>query len=187
MRLSIISLFVLVNGLFVQISYANDNDIMLLVDRSQHQLYVKRGDTIIRQYRAAFGVGGRGGKQYLGDGKTPLGKYKITKIRPSERFHLFIQLNYPNILDAREAFKQQLITRGDYIAVIDAHITNKQPPQHLSLGGAIGIHGIGHETERKIHIHQNIDWTEGCIALRNHEVVDLIGYIKVGTPVHIVD
>ncbi|HAU06406.1 MAG TPA: L,D-transpeptidase [Gammaproteobacteria bacterium] len=180
-------LYILLCGLLTISSYVNAGDIVLVIDRSEHRLYVKEDNQVIKQYRAAFGVGGRGGKVQRGDGKTPLGKYKVTKIRPSQRFHLFIQLNYPSIDDARRAFQQKFITRNDYISVIDAHITNKQPPQHLSLGGAIGIHGIGHETERKIHIHQNIDWTEGCIALRNHEVVDLSGYIKVGTPVHIID
>ena len=57
----------------------------------------------------------------------------------------------------------------------------------IFLAGAIGIHGIGTETKEKINIHQNIDWTEGCIALRNDEVEELSRYVSVGTAINIIE
>ena len=53
----------------------------------------------------------------------------------------------------------------------------------VALGGAIGIHGLGPETPEKIHIHDNLDWTEGCIALRNDEVHELRKFLSIGTRV----
>ena len=59
----------------------------------------------------------------------------------------------------------------------------RTPPQNTRLGGAIGIHGIGEETADKLHIHDNLDWTEGCIALRNAEINELRPFLGLGTRV----
>lgn len=166
---------------------AKTDDISLLLSRSTHTLYVKKGTFILKSYKVALGSGGRYGKLREGDGRTPMGKYKIMQIRDSDRFHLFMQLNYPNIQDAKRALVEREITQSEYRSVLDAHIFGRQPPQNLVLGGAIGIHGIGQESEEKVKIHQNIDWTEGCIALRNAEVEELLQYVSVGTEIHIVE
>jgi murein L,D-transpeptidase YafK len=161
--------------------------ISLLLSHSEHTLYVKKGLFIVKSYKVALGSGGGGGKIREGDSRTPVGRYRITEVRSSDRFHLFMRLNYPNISDAKRGLDNKLITRKDYRAVLDAHIFGQQPPQNLILGGAIGIHGIGIETKEKVKIHQNIDWTEGCIALRNDEVEELSQYVSVGTEINIVD
>lgn len=172
----------------VQANTAYDAEkISLLLSHSQHMLYVKKGHFIVKSYKVALGSGGDGGKIREGDSRTPVGQYRITEVRSSDRFHLFMRLNYPNISDAKRGLDSKLITRKDYRAVLDAHIFGQQPPQNLILGGAIGIHGIGVETEEKVKIHQNIDWTEGCIALRNEEVEELSQYVSVGTEIKIVD
>ncbi len=163
-----------------------DDPISLLLSQSTHTLYVKKGRFIVKSYKVALGSGGRGGKVREGDARTPVGDYRITEVRNSDRFHLFFRLNYPNIQDAKRALDDKLITRQDYRDVLDAHVFGRQPPQNLVLGGAIGIHGIGVETEEKLKIHQNIDWTGGCIALRNKEVEELSQYIAVGTEIKIV-
>jgi murein L,D-transpeptidase YafK len=166
---------------------AKADDISLLLSRSTHTLYVKQGTDILKRYKVALGSGGRYAKMREGDARTPTGKYKIMQIRDSDRFHLFMQLNYPNIQDAKRALIEKEITKAEYNSVLDAHIFGQQPPQNLVLGGAIGIHGIGLESKEKVKIHQNIDWTEGCIALRNAEVEELSQYVTVGTEIHIVD
>jgi len=166
---------------------AKTDEISLLLSRSTHTLYVKKGTFILKSYKVALGSGGRAGKLREGDGRTPMGKYKIMQVRDSGRFHLFMQLNYPSIQDAKQAYINKLITRNEYRTVLDAHIFGQLPPQNLPLGGAIGIHGIGLENQEKLKIHQNIDWTEGCIALRNAEVEELSQYVSIGTEIHIVD
>jgi hypothetical protein len=49
------------------------------------------------------------------------------------------------------------------------------PPQETVLGGSIRIHGGG----------AGEDWTLGCVALRDEDVVELFRHVQVGTPVEI--
>ncbi|PCH63577.1 MAG: L,D-transpeptidase [Gammaproteobacteria bacterium] len=165
---------------------ASEN-IELVIDRSEHKLIVKKNGSTLRTFKVALGSGGRKAKLQQGDHKTPKGNYQITKIRDSSRFHMFLQINYPNMNDAGRALKNHVITRKQYQDILDAHSYGRLPPQNTALGGSIGIHGIGHETKDKIEIHQIADWTQGCIALRNDEVEELSRFIHVGTTVSIID
>ncbi|MDH5357448.1 MAG: L,D-transpeptidase [Gammaproteobacteria bacterium] len=161
--------------------------IELVLLRSEHKLMVKQGDNVLRTFKVALGSAGRKAKQREGDHATPKGQYAITKVRDSDRFHLFLQLNYPNMDDAKRALKNHLISREQYQSILEAHFFGRLPPQNTALGGAIGIHGIGRETKNKLEIHQIADWTQGCIALRNSEVEELSRFVHIGTPVIIVD
>lgn len=163
------------------------DDIELLVLRSKHELIVKQNGNILRTFKVAFGSGGRKAKLRLGDHTTPKGQYYISKMKDSDRFHLFFQISYPNLDDAKRALKTHLITREEYRSILDAQLAGKLPPQNTDLGGAIGIHGIGVETKNKLAIHEVADWTQGCIAMRNDYIEELGRYINVGTPINIVD
>ncbi len=181
------SMLVFILVLVQCITASAQTPIELEVIRSQHTLLVKRGDTVLRSFKVALGSGGRKAKTREGDHATPTGTYHIRAIRESDRFHLFLQLDYPNVSDARRALKNHSITRQQYRDILEAHVWGLLPPQDTFLGGQIGIHGIGHETPEKLKIHQVADWTQGCIALRNGEVDELVRYIQIGTRVHIVD
>ncbi len=161
--------------------------IELVIDRSDHQLVVKKNGSTLRTYKVAFGSGGRKPKLQEGDYKTPLGTYYISRVRSSDRFHLFLQINYPSVDDAERALKTRLISKKEYRAIVDAHMKGRLPPQNTALGGSIGIHGIGKETKDKLEIHEIVDWTKGCIAMRNDEVEQLNRYIHLGTKVSIVN
>lgn len=159
----------------------------IVIDRSEQRLMIKKGGNVMRSFDAAFGSGGKNAKQKRGDRLTPKGVYRISQIRNSDRFHLFIEINYPSVRDAMRGLQSKIITKKQYNAILDAHIYRKRPPQNTPLGGQLGIHGIGNETQEKIEIHEIADWTQGCIALRNHEVEALLSYIDVGTTVTIQD
>jgi len=169
------------------VSAQKDHAIELVIIRSQHALLVKQGNMTLQKFKVALGSGGRKAKRREGDHSTPTGTYRISKIRESEHFHLFLQLNYPNTQDAKRALKNYTITRKQYRDILDAQTYGWLPPQNTALGGSIGIHGIGDETPDKIAIHRIADWTQGCIALRNKEVDKLSRYVKIGTIVKIVD
>lgn len=172
--------------LFSHTSNASEN-IELLIVRSTHTLTVKQGDVTLRTFKVAFGSGGKKAKLREGDHTTPKGTYLINTVRDSDRFHLFMHLNYPNMNDAKRALKSKLISRKQYRAIFVAQLEGQMPPQYTGLGGAIGIHGIGVETKDKIEIHQFADWTQGCIAMRNEEIEALSRYISAGTKVTITD
>ena len=153
------------------------------VDKSKRLLIVRQGEEVHKVYRIAAGRGGPGTKLVLGDKKTPVGSYRVVGFNDSSKFDYFIRLNYPNVKDAFYGLKNEVIDRAEFDTIVAALRRSKIPPQDTALGGAIGIHGLGPETDKKIHIHDNLDWTEGCIALRNDEVQELRSFISIGTRV----
>ncbi|RME33723.1 MAG: L,D-transpeptidase [Gammaproteobacteria bacterium] len=153
------------------------------VIKSQKKLLVRHGDRVEKVFQAAVGKGGPGDKLRRGDHKTPVGTYRIVGFNPNSRYSLFMQLNYPNIKDAFFGLKGGLISREQFDAIVRALKEGRLPPQDTPLGGAIGIHGLGEENGKKLVIHRNYNWTEGCIALTNAEVRELRRYITIGTKV----
>lgn len=163
------------------------NSFSVEIRKASKVLLVRAGESIERQFRIAIGSGGAGDKQRSGDNKTPVGVYRIVGFRAESPFHYFIQIGYPNIKDAFQGLKSQLISQREFDRIVDALKSGNVPPQNTALGGAIGIHGIGETTPARLTIHQNINWTHGCIALTNSEVMDLTRYVRLGTRVEITD
>ena len=156
----------------------------LHMDRAgQRGLLVKDGERVRATFPIALGRGGPGDKQKLGDNKTPVGTYRIVGVNDNTAFDTFLRLNYPNVKDAFYGLKSRLISRREFDRIVAALRHNQVPPQNTRLGGAIGIHGLGEETPEKVHIQNKLDWTQGCIALRNHDLHELREFIEVGTRV----
>ena len=154
----------------------------LVIKRSENKLLVKKDGLVMTSFHIAYGSG-KGAKRWAGDRRTPVGEYKIIELRDSDKFHLFFQLNYPSVRDAMQGLREKRISQSEYRRIVDAHLAHRLPPQNTALGGSIGIHGIGIETEDKIDIHEVANWTKGCIALRNKEVDLLARIVGPGTPV----
>ncbi|MDX1519925.1 MAG: L,D-transpeptidase, partial [Gammaproteobacteria bacterium] len=117
------------------------------------------------------------------DKKTPTGVYKVMDFKSDSKFHFFIQLDYPNLLDAWYGYKNQIISATEFKNIASAYKNRSKPPQSTALGGYIGIHGLGEESDEKLMIHKEYNWTEGCIALTNNEIADLKKYVDIGTRV----
>ena len=158
-------------------------DYQIIVSKSNKELALKKSNNIVKKYHIATGKGGQGTKRKRGDSKTPLGVYRISKLSKSKRFYYFIQLDYPNLIDAWYGFKNEVINGGDFKRIASAYKKREFPPQDTNLGGQIGIHGIGNTTKKKLAIHKELNWTDGCIALTNDDISDLIKFIKIGTTV----
>lgn len=156
---------------------------VLEMHKSQQELLVKSGTEVVRRYRAVSGRGGNGPKREYGDRKTPIGVYRIIELRDKSQFHFFMKLDYPNLIDAWYGYRNEVIDAGDFRAITAAFKDNRTPPQDTPLGGYIGIHGIGELDDEKLMIHEAGDWTAGCIALTNDEIIDLKQYVTVGTKV----
>lgn len=139
---------------------------------------------IVKQFDVALGRGGSGHKKSQGDGVTPIGSYTVVGFNKESDFHYFIRLNYPNNDDALAAYRQQSITFNQFQEILNANTSQEVPPQNTYLGGAIGLHGIGNETEEKLLMHSKLDWTQGCIALKNSEIEQLKPFLTLG--VHVV-
>lgn len=153
------------------------------VKKSERMLIVRDGDHVRAKFQIALGRGGPGDKQKLGDNKTPVGVYRIVEVKDKTRFDTFMRLNYPNVKDAFYGLKNAVISRPEFDRIVQALRHGQVPPQNTRLGGAIGIHGLTEESPEALHIQAKLNWTEGCIALKNGDLHELRPFIDVGTRV----
>jgi murein L,D-transpeptidase YafK len=159
----------------------------LEVSKSRNELVVRNGDHVVRRFYASFGSGGLGAKRRRGDDMTPVGAYRIVEFKADSRFHFFMLLNYPNLVDGWHGYRENAIDATQFKAIAAAYRNGAAPPQDTPLGGYIGIHGIGEVTPKKLDIHRTQNWTQGCIALSNEEINELRAYVSRGTRVVIRD
>ncbi len=170
-------------SLLTSTSWVQADEYQLMISKQNNELTVEKSGQVIKKYHIASGKGGKGTKRLRGDSKTPLGVYKVTSFKESSRFHYFIQLDYPNLIDAWYGYKNEIIDAENFKRIATAYKKRESPPQDTNLGGFIGIHGLGVTNDEKLTIHQALNWTNGCIALTNEEINDLRKFIAIGTPV----
>jgi len=114
------------------------------------------------------------------DQKTPLGTYHVRRINSESRFHLFFGLDYPSPEQAVRAYQSNRINARELEAIYSAHRRGEEPSFDTPLGGAIGIHGLGNGDPG---IHEDFNWTDGCVALTNEQVDELATWVQAGTKV----
>lgn len=134
----------------------------IIVDKSSHRLYVLSSGKIIDSMTCELGYNSGHQKRVSGDGATPEGMYRVTKVNRHSKYYLALLLDYPNA-DDKKRFK----------ANIEAGVI----PANSKIGGLIEIHGHG---------GQGRDWTDGCVAVTNKEMEGLLRVAPVGTLVTIV-
>lgn len=160
---------------------AGDTGTWILVDTGAMTLSVLQGNTVTRVYRnISIGRAGTTSTKKRRDGKTPLGEFHIVRMTTDTPFHRFFGLDYPNLARAERARQAGTINQTQYAAISQAIKTKQIPPQDTALGGYIGIHGIG---EGSVAIHEDFNWTYGCVALTNAQIDDLSKRIQIGTKV----
>ncbi|NQX88419.1 MAG: L,D-transpeptidase [Halioglobus sp.] len=156
-------------------------DIWLSVDTERLFLAIMRGDTALRVFEnIAIGSRGASRSRVRGDETTPLGEFTITDIRPSKRFELFMEINYPNRDHTERAFMDERISAEEYHSLLIDLDQGNPPSQDTRLGGFLGIHGLGWSSPE---IHKAVNWTDGCIALTNEQLAELTDWVSVGTRV----
>jgi len=174
--------FLLLYTLALAPAYAIDA-IWVLIDTEKLHLKVKRGNkTLVTMKNIAIGQNGAGIKTHKGDDITPLGSYKIGWINNKSRFHKFYGFNYPSINNAETALLNGLLTKKEYNSNLKAHKNKQVPAQNTTIGGYIGIHGLGAANK---DIHKLLNWTHGCIALTNEQVDQLSQWVGKGTVVKV--
>jgi murein L,D-transpeptidase YafK len=158
---------------------AETQEVWVLVDTEPRVLKVMQGNEELEVFpRVAIGLHGADVDKSHGDKKTPLGEYRIGWVNENSKFHLFLGLTYPNIDNAKRAYRDGLIGEETVRSIMRADMEEGVPPQNTPLGGQIGIHGLG-AADREIH--EAFDWTSGCIALTNQEIDRLSKWIRKGT------
>ena len=122
----------------------------VVVEKEKRKLHLLKDDEIFRTFEIALGIAPVGDKQAEGDLKTPEGVYTLDTRNPDSDYFLSIHISYPNSRDAREA-----------------------RAKGVSPGGQIMIHGQPNEPTYSAAYYKKQDWTNGCIAVSNSDMIDI--------------
>lgn len=138
-------------------------------------LHLLDGNRLVRTYPVDLGTAPDGTKRRKGDGRTPIGSFRVVSKNSQSPYHRFIGIDYPSLDAAQWGLARGLISAGEAASIRSALATGRCPDWSTELGGGIGIHG------RRI----GRDWTGGCIALTDEHVEELFGVIRIGDPIEI--
>lgn len=156
-------------------------EIWVEVDTGHLVLRVMRGDQVLETF-ADIAIGRYGttrDKRRL-DGRTPLGEFRISRINNRSPFRRFYGFDYPRMEQAERALQAGDLEPSTFVAIRDAIRNGDPPPQNTVLGGYLGIHGLGAGDPE---VHENYNWTNGCIALTNGQIDRLAAWLRIGTRV----
>ncbi|MCE4053625.1 L,D-transpeptidase family protein [Pseudomonas sp. Au-Pse12] len=134
----------------------------VLVLKSAHQLQLINGGKTLKTYRISLGKKPKGAKLMEGDKRTPEGLYWLDWRKTSDRYNLAMHISYPNITDSARSRREG-----------------------VNPGGMIMIHGTPDTEEFPEQYFHTLDWTDGCIAMRNVDMREVWGLVKDGTMIEI--
>jgi L,D-peptidoglycan transpeptidase YkuD (ErfK/YbiS/YcfS/YnhG family) len=132
------------------------------IEKSTRRLMLISQGEVLKSYKIALGGNPIGPKERQGDNKTPEGTYVIDARNRESRFHLSLHISYPNERDKKRAKELG-----------------------VSPGGDIMIHGIKNGFSWVGDAHTGVDWTKGCIAVTDQEIVEIDKLAPNGTIVEI--
>jgi murein L,D-transpeptidase YafK len=116
----------------------------------------------LREFDVSLGQMPNGPKQREGDFRTPEGKYYLDERNVNSDYFLSIHVSYPNEADRARA-----------------------RAQGVDPGGQIMIHGLPNEPRYELRHYLDTDWTDGCIAVSNSDMVDIWLMTRESTPIEI--
>ena len=122
----------------------------VVVRKSEHKLYLYSGDRLLGSYQVKLGLAPVGQKEREHDFRTPEGHYRLERRNTRSDYFLSIQVSYPNKEDEQRARQHRW-----------------QP------GGLIMIHGLPNYLKHPADYYASNDWTDGCIALSNSDMVEV--------------
>ena len=134
----------------------------ILVLKSARRLQLISDGKPIKTYRISLGKQPKGPKMREGDKRTPEGLYWVDWRKKSDKFNLAMHINYPKISDAATARREG-----------------------VNPGSMIMIHGTPDTEENPEELFHTLDWTDGCIAMKNYEMREVWNLVKDGTMVEI--
>lgn len=135
----------------------------LVVKKSARKMFLFEGDKLLRSYEIALGKNPVGHKERQGDHRTPEGKYLLDWRNPQSRFYRSIHVSYPNEND-----RQLASARG------------------VDPGGNIMIHGVPNRYRDDQKFIISLNWTEGCIAVTNDDMLEIWTLVADNTPIEII-
>jgi murein L,D-transpeptidase YafK len=138
-------------------------------------MHLLDGGRLVRTYPVDLGAAPVGQKRRAGDGRTPLGRFRVATKNADSPYCRFIGLDYPDLAAVERGLTEGLISPGEAASIREALASGRCPSWTTGLGGGIGIHG------RRI----GRDWTGGCIALSDEHVQELYSVLRIGDLVEV--
>ncbi len=123
---------------------------MVIVEKETRKVHLMKNGKPFRSFDIALGMYPIGDKLNEGDQKTPEGLYWLDMRNSDSDFFLSIHVSYPNASDRRDAR-----SKG------------------LDPGGQIMIHGQPNNPTYSDAYYAKEDWTNGCIAVSNSDMIDI--------------
>lgn len=134
----------------------------VVVDKSDARLYLMKQGRKYASFSVTFGREPKGHKQQRGDERTPEGHYTLDYKKSNSAYYKSIHISYPNAQDRENARKLG-----------------------VDPGGDIMIHGQANGWEWASIFVQFFNWTDGCIALTNHDMDRVWEAVDSGIPIEI--
>lgn len=122
----------------------------VLVEKGKRQLHLLKNGVAFRTFAIALGQEPVGDKEFEGDQRTPEGYYMLDAKNPDSDFFLSIHISYPSPSDRIKARRKG-----------------------LDPGGQIMIHGQPNAPTYSAAFYAREDWTNGCIAVSNSDMIDI--------------
>ena len=134
----------------------------VVVHKATRRMELYREDALVASYRVSLGLVPYGQKQREGDYRTPEGSYHLTRRNAQSDFFLAVQVSYPEATDIALARRKG-----------------------WAPGGSIMVHGLPNLLKYPRERYLNNDWTDGCIALSNEDMLDFWLLTGQDTPIEI--
>lgn len=134
----------------------------VVVHKSERRLVLLQRGTVVRTYKVALGLNPIGTKERSGDFRTPEGAYRLVRRNPRSDFFLSMQVSYPNDVDLKHAKRN-----------------------HWDTGGSIMIHGLPNQLKHDPSYYESRDWTDGCIAVSNSDMLEIWLLVPDNAPIEI--
>lgn len=141
---------------------ARDAAERIVIEKGNRRLLLVNGEDVIATYPVRLGLNPYGHKQREGDFRTPEGTYYLSRRNPNSDFFLSVEVSYPNAED-RERARRAGVRPGGLIMIHGQPNTPRKPPEYYA----------------------NNDWTDGCIAVSNSDMVDIWLRTRLGIPIEI--
>jgi murein L,D-transpeptidase YafK len=134
----------------------------VVVHKAQRRLDLMHGGNVVRTYHIQLGLNPVGQKERSGDFRTPEGTYRLDRRNARSDYFLSIKVSYPNETDLARA-----------------------RARHWQTGGSIMIHGLPNLLKHDVDYYERTDWTDGCIAVSDADMVEIWMLAPDNTPIDI--
>ncbi|MEL6589219.1 MAG: L,D-transpeptidase [Bacteroidota bacterium] len=136
------------------------------INKAEYYLEVRYDTIKLKRYPVVFGKDPVNDKLQEGDRRTPEGEFSVRAHYDHAKWRYFIWIDYPT----EDSWRKH-----------NAAKENGSISSTAKIGGEIGIHGVPQGYDYAID--EQMNWTLGCISLRNADLEELIPLVEVGMKV----